>query len=37
MKFNNVEGYEDAKGYGISLGIPEYQIDFHLEVRGGEE
>ena len=26
------EQYDDAKRYGISLGIPEYQVDFHPEV-----
>jgi len=26
------EQYDEAKRYGISLGIPEYQIDFHPEV-----
>ncbi|MDI6734431.1 MAG: hypothetical protein QMD50_03030 [Patescibacteria group bacterium] len=26
------EQYDEAKRYGISLGIPEYQVDFHLEV-----
>ena len=25
----NKEQYEEAKKYGISLGIPEYQVDFH--------
>jgi hypothetical protein len=24
--------YDEAKSYGISLGIPEYQVDFHPEV-----
>jgi len=24
--------YDEAKRYGISLGIPEYQVDFHPEV-----
>jgi hypothetical protein len=24
--------YDEAKKYGISLGIPEYQVDFHPEV-----
>jgi len=24
--------YDEAKNYGISLGIPEYQVDFHPEV-----
>ncbi len=26
------EQYDEAKNYGISLGIPEYQVDFHPEV-----
>ena len=26
------EQYDKAKRYGISLGIPEYQVDFHPEV-----
>lgn len=26
------EQYDKAKEYGISLGIPEYQVDFHPEV-----
>lgn len=26
------EQYDKAKKYGISLGIPEYQVDFHPEV-----
>ncbi len=25
--------YDEAKRYGISLGIPEYQVDFHPEIR----
>lgn len=28
--------YRDAKQYGISLGIPEYQVDFHPEVKEWE-
>ena len=27
------EQYDKAKRYGISLGIPEYQVDFHPEVK----
>lgn len=27
----NKEQYDEAKHYGISLGIPEYQLDFHPE------
>ncbi|MBI2051264.1 hypothetical protein HYT33_00720 [Candidatus Roizmanbacteria bacterium] len=26
------EQYDEARRYGISLGIPEYQVDFHPEV-----
>lgn len=26
------EQYEEAKLYGISLGIPEYQVDFHPDI-----
>lgn len=29
-------GYDEAKEYGISLGIPEYQVDFHPKVKGWE-
>ncbi len=29
---NNKQQYDDAKEYGLSLGIPEYQVDFHPEV-----
>jgi len=25
--------YNEAKKYGISLGIPEYQVDFHPEIK----
>lgn len=28
----NKKQYDEAKRYGISLGIPEYQVDFHPEV-----
>ena len=27
------EQYDEAKEYGISLGIPPYQVDFHPEVK----
>ena len=27
------EQYDEAKKYGISLGIPEYQVDFHPDVK----
>ena len=30
------EQYDKAKQYGISLGIPEYQVDFHPEVEEWE-
>ena len=30
------EQYNEAKSYGISLGIPEYQVDFHPEVEEWE-
>lgn len=30
------EQYDKAKEYGISLGIPEYQVDFHPEVKEWE-
>lgn len=26
------EQYNEAKKYGISLGIPEYQVDFHADI-----
>ena len=29
----NKEQYDEAKKYGISLGIPDYQVDFHPEVK----
>lgn len=29
----SAEQYDEAKRYGISLGIPEYQVDFHPEVK----
>jgi hypothetical protein len=29
----NKEQYDEAKEYGISLGIPSYQVDFHPEVK----
>jgi HD superfamily phosphodiesterase len=32
----NKEQYDEAKSYGISLGIPEYQVDFHPEVKEWE-
>ena len=30
------EQYDRAKKYGISLGIPEYQVDFHPDIKGWE-
>ena len=27
------EQYDEAKNYGISLGIPEYQVDFHPNIK----
>lgn len=31
------EQYDEAKNYGLSLGIPEYQVDFHPEVKNWEQ
>lgn len=28
VKIDDAEGFKEAKQYGISLGIPEYQVDF---------
>ena len=34
----NKKQYEEAKKYGISLGIPEYQVDFHpTEIEWGRK
>ncbi len=33
---NNVEQYNEAKQYGLSLGIPDYQVDFHPEIKKWE-
>ena len=30
------EQYDEAKEYGINLGIPEYQVDFHPEIKKWE-
>lgn len=30
------EQYNEAKNYGLSLGIPEHQVDFHPEVKEWE-
>ena len=27
------EQYDEAKNYGVSLGIPEYQVDFHPDIK----
>lgn len=32
IKRDDAEGYKEAKEYGISLGIPEYQVDFSPEI-----
>ncbi len=32
----NKEQYNEAKEYGLSLGIPEHQVDFHPEVQEWE-
>lgn len=34
---NSIEEYNKAKEYGISLGIPEYQVDFHPDVKDWEK
>lgn len=31
------EEYDQAKQYGMSIGIPEYQVDFHPEVKLWEQ
>lgn len=33
---NSIEEYNKAKEYGISLGIPEYQVDFHPSIKEWE-
>lgn len=33
---DDVEQYNQAKEYGLSLGIPEYQVDFHPEIKAWE-
>jgi hypothetical protein len=30
---NSKEQYDAAKKYGMSLGIPEYQVDFHPDIK----
>ena len=32
----NKEQYDEAKKYGISLGIPEYQVNFHPDIKEWE-
>lgn len=32
----SIEEYNKAKEYGISLGIPEYQVDFHPDIKEWE-
>jgi len=32
----NNKQYDEAKNYGISLGIPEYQVDFHPDIKNWE-
>ncbi|MFH1392775.1 MAG: hypothetical protein ABIG73_00080 [Patescibacteria group bacterium] len=32
----NKEQYNEAKEYGISLGIPEHQVDFHPDIKEWE-
>lgn len=34
---NSIEEYNEAKEYGISLGIPEYQVDFHPDIKEWEK
>ena len=36
IKRTSKEQYDKAKEYGISLGIPEYQVDFHPDVKEWE-
>ncbi len=31
IKLKDIEGYKEASKYGVSLGIPEYQVDFAPE------
>jgi dephospho-CoA kinase len=33
VDIHSKEQYDKAKEYGISLGIPEYQVDFHPEIK----
>jgi hypothetical protein len=32
----NKEQYDEAKKYGISLGLPEYQVDFAPDIKEWE-
>lgn len=34
---NSIEEYNKAKEYGLSLGIPEYQVDFHPDIKEWEK
>ena len=34
---SSIKEYNKAKKYGISLGIPEYQVDFHPDVKDWEK
>ena len=34
---NSIEDYNKAKEYGISVGIPEYQVDFHPDIKDWEK
>jgi len=34
---SSIEEYNKAKEYGITLGIPEYQVDFHPDVKEWEK
>ncbi len=33
IDWTSKEQYDEAKKYGISLGIPEYQVDFHPDIK----
>ena len=37
IKRDNIEKYNQAKQYGLSLGIPEYQVDFHPDIKEWEK
>lgn len=36
VRLDDVEGFKEASKYGVSLGIPEYQVDFAPEVEKWE-